>query len=152
MAEFDTDDGPTILECWSMEPSDAAKAFSAFFLVDHPNRIRLSDQTRLAEHLSAASEAWKEIWNWWKDKPVWTGDYVELVIDSGTQVTIGETVIKSIGLVYVCQSKAFPSRRDKITETKQLFRRNRTELEKELFRFLEGLERTMQSRKRSGSG
>ncbi len=136
LAEFDTDEGPTILECWSMEPTGAAIAFREFFTVDHPNRSKLTDQTRLKTH-PPSSEAWHETWNWWLHKPDWTGDYVELAIDPGTQMTIGKTVLEYVLMFYVYWSKAYSSRRNEITRSmKSSLRTNAGEemLQQDFFR------------------
>ena len=82
VAEFDTDDGPVILECWGMAPVAAAAAFKEFFSVKHPDRSRLTDRTRLDEHLPRKQTTYETL-EWWREKPVWTGDYVELAIDPG---------------------------------------------------------------------
>ena len=80
LAELGTEDGAVILECWSMEPTDAAMAFHDFFTLRHPGYSKLTDLALLKEH-PPQSEAWFSTWNWWRSKPAWTGDYIELSIE-----------------------------------------------------------------------
>ena len=44
------------LECWSMEPTDAASAFRAFSKVDHPDQRMLADQPKLVEYKAFSPE------------------------------------------------------------------------------------------------
>ena len=123
VAEFDTDDGPLILECWSMDPVNAAAAFMKFFSVDHPDRSRLTDRTRLDEHLPRKQTSYETL-EWWREKPVWTGDYVELAIDPETRVTIGKTVIEYSRSSYWSWSNAYKSPRSKVSQTEKWSLRN----------------------------
>ena len=116
LAEFETDDGSIILECWSMEPVDAAVAFRKFFSDADPNYSGPTDRTRLEDH-PPGSDAWRENLDWWRGKVAWTGEYLELAIDSGTRATIGKTTIKYDHPTYLTWSHAYPSFRDKITRT-----------------------------------
>ena len=148
IAEFVTDDGNTILECWGLEPSDAAKGFREFFSANHPDRMQLVDRTRLDEYPSS-SEAYRETWAWWMDRPVWTGEYIELVIDTGTRVTVGKTIIEYFASMYHSWSKAYKSKRSKITQTQRWSLRTHAIQERAMFGILE---RQEQRRRRSYSG
>ena len=116
LAEFETDDGSIILECWSMEPVDAAVAFRKFFSDADPNYSGPTGRTRLEDH-PPGSDAWRENLDWWRGKVIWTGDYLELAICPGTRVTIGKTTIEYNGSSYSTWSEAHPSFRDRITRT-----------------------------------
>ena len=121
VGEFETKGGGSvILECWSLEPVDAADAFRRFFDVanDHPDYQPLSDNSPVKS--GELQENQLAIWQWWRDKPVWTGDYIEMRIEAGTRVTIGESIIEYNGTWYNTWSKAYLSKRDKIVPTNRI--------------------------------
>ena len=95
-AEFDTEEGPIELECWTMSPTDAAVAFMNFFKDDHPYRVRLADATKLQD----VGPAWDEQIGWRRSKPAPTGDEAMPYINPGTQVNIEGTVIEYEGSSY----------------------------------------------------
>ena len=123
LAEFDTEEGPLILECWSMDPMDAAIAFRKFFSDDHPDRKQLSDNSRLKEH-EAFSNEWNEIRDWWRAQTIWSGEHVEMEINPGTRLTIGETVIEYSKSSYLTWSGAYPSTKEQIVESTYLSSRD----------------------------
>ena len=98
-AEFDTEEGPIELECWAMSPTDAASAFMDFFKDDHPYRVPLADATKL-EDVGKTGTDWNDQIEWWRSKPVPTGDEVMLDIRPGTRVNIEGTVIHYTGSLY----------------------------------------------------
>ena len=103
-AEFDTVDGKIELECWAVSSTDAADAFMRFFREDHPNRVQLADPTRLQD---PGELGWIEYIEWWRSKPVPTGDEVMLYLNHGTRVNIGGTIIayeESTYLIWSCAS------------------------------------------------
>lgn len=118
--EFETEGGQTILECWSMEPHDAAIAFRNFFSVGHPDVLPLLDRSRLESHHSDDSSSRM----WWQAKTVWTGDYIEMALRPDTRITIGETVIAYRGHSYWTWSKAFISQMKTLTASNRLSLRN----------------------------
>ena len=104
-AQFDTEDGPIILECWSMEPTDAASAFRGFFKTDHPDHRSLSDKSKLAEYKGFSPE-WNALMSWWRSKPVPTGDKVLLTMNPGIRIRIDRTVVEYSGSSYLTWSNA----------------------------------------------
>ena len=103
--QFDTEDGLIILECWSMEPTDAATAFRAFFKTDHPDRSSLSDKTKMTEY-EAFSPEWNELMSWWRSKPVPTGEKVLLTMNPGNSLRIDKTVVRYSDSSYLTWSIA----------------------------------------------
>ena len=108
LAEFDTVDGPIELECWTVSPTDAAATFRKYFEDDHPYRVELADGAKL-EDVGQSGPAWNEQIEWWRSKPVPTGDEVMLYINQGSRVNIEGTVIAYEGrsyLIWSCASVA----------------------------------------------
>lgn len=122
-AEFETEDGPLILECWSMEPSDAALAFKRFFEDDHPDRRNLTDPSQLGE-ADAFSHEWLAKKGWWTNKTIWTGNYIEMELIPGTRIKIGETIIELNRHSFLSWSSAYPSKMERLNDTDRLSLRN----------------------------
>lgn len=102
-AEFDTEEGTIRLECWSMSPTDAAATFKNFFKDDHPYRVDLIDSTK-SQDVGTSDPAWIERMEWWRSKPVPTGDEMLLYINPGTRVNVQGTVIEYTGAAYLVWS------------------------------------------------
>ena len=106
-AEFDTEDGAIELECWAASVTDAGGACKRFFMEDHPDRVQLADSTKLQD-VSPSSPEWIDHIEWWRRKPLPTGDEIMLYINPGTRVNIGGTVIAYEGcsyLIWACASQ-----------------------------------------------
>lgn len=103
--QFDTEEGSIVLECWSMELTDAANAIRDFFRTDHPDRRSLSDKSKMADY-EVSSPEWYELREWWRSKLVPTGDKVLLTISPGNRIRIDKTVVEYSGSSYLTWSKA----------------------------------------------
>ena len=98
-AQFDTEEGPIELECWTMSPTDAAVAFMNFFRDGHPYQVPLADATKLENEGTTGTVSYEQL-VWWRSKPVPTGDQAMLYISPGTRVNIEGTVIDYAGSSY----------------------------------------------------
>ena len=124
VGKFETEQGPLVLECWSMEPRDAAVAFRDYFANDHPGRPTIVGSSVPAIS-SLSRDASMEEMRWWDDQTMWVGDYVAMDIAPGTSLTIGESVITydPDSRSYLTWSRAYLSTRiDVRPTTKQSIR------------------------------
>ena len=104
--DFKTTQGDVILECWSIEHSDAAIAFHDYFEQDHPDSKTLADKS-LNGPIDAFSADTRARRQHWLDLTQSTPDFIEFSISPGTRLAIGNTVIEHSGKSYLCWSKAF---------------------------------------------
>ena len=116
VGKFETDEGPLVLECWSMEPRDAAVAFRDYFAKDHPDRPTIVGRSVPAIS-SLSSDATREELRWWDDQTVWVGDYIEMDIAPGARLTIGKSIITYETPTYLTWSRAYPSSRGDVRPT-----------------------------------